>query len=298
MTTSVRAAAFPVILLAALTACGGGGAGGGTRVVPFFSFLGAAPNETVNMPGVSQTGSGTITGVTVDSFSLNPAVDQANSTMRLTYDGNRNLSGISISTPQSSVSFGPGDIACSSFGACSAANATASAVVMDPTDLGWNYQSFGVWQRNLTATTFQAGALSAGAVTPSVALPTGLTNALFTGRADGFFISDTGALFTTRAEMNAITHFGDREIPFSTTSTFLTDPSTLGLPTPAPGLNLTGLWSYGLGTSQFSGDVDAVNGMTGTASGRFYGPAAEEIGGVYSLTGGGATLLGGFGGKR
>jgi hypothetical protein len=298
MPTPVRATAFPVILLAALTACGGGGAGGGTRVVPFISFLGAAPNETLNMPGVSQTGSGTTTGVTVDSFSLNPAVDQANSTLRLTYDGNRNLSGISISTPQSSVSYGPSEIACGTFGACSAANATSSAVVMDPNDLGWNYQSFGVWQRSLAATTFQAGAISAGAVTPSVALPTGLTNALFTGRADGFFISDTGTLFTTRAEMSAITDFGSRNIQFSTTSTVLTDPSTLGLPISVPGLNLTGLWDYSLGTSQFSGDVAAVNGMTGTASGRFYGPAAEEIGGVYSLTGGGATLLGGFGGKR
>jgi hypothetical protein len=63
-------------------------------------------------------------------------------------------------------------------------------------------------------------------------------------------------------------------------------------------LNLTGVWNYNLGTSQFSGDVASVNGMLGSASGRFYGPNAEEIGGIYSLTGSGATLFGGFGGKR
>jgi hypothetical protein len=64
-------------------------------------------------------------------------------------------------------------------------------------------------------------------------------------------------------------------------------------------LDLRGNWNYAPGTSQFSGSVKTVNGdLTGSASGRFYGPTAQEIGGVYGLTGGGATMLGGFGGKR
>jgi hypothetical protein len=38
--------------------------------------------------------------------------------------------------------------------------------------------------------------------------------------------------------------------------------------------------------------------MTGSVSGKFYGPNAEEMGGVYSLGGNGANMMGGFGGKR
>jgi hypothetical protein len=40
--------------------------------------------------------------------------------------------------------------------------------------------------------------------------------------------------------------------------------------------------------------------LTGTATGRFYGPLAEEIGGVYSLNGAGPlqSMGGGFGGKK
>jgi hypothetical protein len=169
---------------------------------------------------------------------------------------------------------------------------------MSPSDLGWNYQTFGVWKKDLTAPGFQAGAISAGAITPSVALPVGITNAVFEGRARGFFINPTGTLFNTDADMSAITNFSSRNIQFSTINTFLADPNTPSLPTPAQELNLTGVWNYNLGTSQFSGDVASVNGMLGRASGRFYGPNAEEIGGIYSLTGGGATLFGGFGGKR
>jgi hypothetical protein len=38
--------------------------------------------------------------------------------------------------------------------------------------------------------------------------------------------------------------------------------------------------------------------MTGNATGNFYGPSAQEIGGTFALTGGGASYLGAFGGKR
>ncbi len=284
MRTRVRAAAFGIILLAGLAACGGGGVAVVIPDVPFLSFIGPTPNEPVVLPGVS--------------FNLGGAVDQADSTLSLTHDADLDLVGLSISTPDSSVSFGASEVACTGSGACTAADATSRALVMSPSDLGWNYQTFGVWKKDLTAPGFQAGAISAGAITPSVALPVGITNAVFEGRARGFFINPTGTLFNTDADMSAITNFSSRNIQFSTINTFLADPNTPSLPTPAQELNLTGVWNYNLGTSQFSGDVASVNGMLGRASGRFYGPNAEEIGGIYSLTGGGATLFGGFGGKR
>jgi hypothetical protein len=297
MSMSFRVAAFPMILMTALSACVGGGGGSGergsvVREVPFTSFSAVGPNETVVMSGVSQTGSGTDS-----AFNLDP-VNETGSTAKLTYDANRNLSGIGISTPRSSVSFGAGETGCTTTGGCAAGNATSQAALVDPAFFGWNYQSFGVWMNHISSTSFQAGALSAGAVTPASALPTGLTDASFTGHASGFYFDAAGNRFATDAQMSAVTDFKNRNIQFSTTGTLLTDTSTFAR-TDRPTLDLTGNWSYAPGTSQFSGAVDTQDGaLTGNASGRFYGPNAQEIGGVYGLTGGGASMLGGFGGKR
>jgi hypothetical protein len=73
-----------------------------------------------------------------------------------------------------------------------------------------------------------------------------------------------------------------------------------GVPTPGPALDLTGTLTYAPGSSQFIGPVTSGNGLSGNANGRFYGPAAQEIGGVYSLTGIDPLMrmLGAFGGRR
>src|SRR5688500_18311908 len=109
MSMPVRVSAFPMILMAALTACGGGGGGGGGVIAPaavssgapaevaFTSFSGIAPNQTVVMSGLSQSQTGS--GTDID-------LDPVGSTAKLTYDADRNLTGISFSTPQSSVAFG------------------------------------------------------------------------------------------------------------------------------------------------------------------------------------------------
>jgi hypothetical protein len=58
--------------------------------------------------------------------------------------------------------------------------------------------------------------------------------------------------------------------------------------------------SYASGSGVFSGAVSNNSGHNGSAIGKFYGPNAEEIGGVISTQGGtaisAATL--GFGAKK
>jgi hypothetical protein len=69
---------------------------------------------------------------------------------------------------------------------------------------------------------------------------------------------------------------------------------------PAPQHNITGTLSYASGSGVFSGAVSNNSGHNGSAIGKFYGPNAEEIGGVISTQGGtaisAATL--GFGAKK
>ena len=68
---------------------------------------------------------------------------------------------------------------------------------------------------------------------------------------------------------------------------------------PAPGLDLTGTLRYAAGTNTFGGDITSANGMSGRADGRFYGPGAEEVGGVFETRGAGTEVYGGaFGGRR
>ena len=56
--------------------------------------------------------------------------------------------------------------------------------------------------------------------------------------------------------------------------------------------------TYAAGTNTFTGNVTAT-GLSGTSTGRFYGPSAQELGGVFSLSGAGMEhYAGGYGAKR
>lgn len=302
MSIPFRISTFPLVLTMALAACGGGGGGGGTVQPDLAALPPSAPSgRTVVVSGVSQTATATHNGP-IDTWSNHPASTNSNITLDL--DGQGFLQGLSINTPQGSVSFGPGEIECNTVGGCTAFNAssvgTSFAALADANALGWNYQTYGVWLKDLSQDSFQAGAISVGEATLASRLPTNLTNAQFAGHASGFYLDGAGNLSTTDANMNALVNFASRTITFSTTGTLLTDRNTLAR-SANPGLDLNGNWSYGAGTSQFSGTVATQNGaLSGNATGRFYGPAAEEIGGVYGLSS--ATdrsrMIGGFGGKR
>ena len=63
---------------------------------------------------------------------------------------------------------------------------------------------------------------------------------------------------------------------------------------------MSGSLSYAAGTNSFSGNVSTSGGMNGTASGRFYGPAATEIGGTFitKAATGVENFGGAFGAKR
>ena len=62
-------------------------------------------------------------------------------------------------------------------------------------------------------------------------------------------------------------------------------------------LNMQGTLTYAAGSNDFSGSVSS-SGLNGNAKGRFYGPAANEAGGTFALTGSGVqAYIGAFGAK-
>lgn len=299
-----------VLSLASLVGCGGGGGGGTNTIVPepigevsFTSFSAIQPNQTVNFSGISQTASGTGTIFDVSSLAIG-GVDTANTTAKAKFDDKELLSAFSITTPQGGVSLdrNAGATFTCEDGICDGFNATSEVVVIDPNATapiatGWNYQTFGVWNKAISSTEFQVGAFSIGSPTPASAVPlTGF--ATFVGLATGFYVANDQTPYVTAARMNADVNFGARSIGFSTSDTVRVDFAT-ATPTLDPGLNLSGTFTYSAGTNQFAGSLTTQNTLlSGSGTGQFYGPSAQELGGVYSLTGSGGSMLGAFGGKR
>jgi hypothetical protein len=145
---------------------------------------------------------------------------------------------------------------------------------------------------------FSALARSSGTATPPTAVPT-TGSATFVGSARGFYITPGGTQAQeTSASMSGQVNFGAREIGFSTSGTILQGVG------PVDQLDISGTLRYSANSNTFTGTVQPrVGGMTGSATGRFYGPQAQELGGVYNLTGPGGPLtpermIGGFGGRR
>jgi C-lobe and N-lobe beta barrels of Tf-binding protein B len=297
-----------VFVLASLAGCHHGGGGGSSTSGPTmgmgnFSFSSVQPGQTVTIEGMSTVVTGTLSAGTVTSTTP-PAVDTAASRAMMTYDSTRTLAAVTAVTPAGSITFNRavGDTFNCNGGVCGLTNVagTASMIIVDPISLpaGFNYQTFGVWDRVTATTAFDAGVFSVGAPTPGSAVPTTGTGN-FVGLANGFFIDSTNHAFFTTANMTASANFASQTIAFSTTNTQtvnLSTPSSIGIAN--PGLNLTGNFSYPAGTNLFVGTVSSANGMNGSATGRFYGPAAQEIGGMYNLNGSAGSMIGSFGGKR
>lgn len=178
---------------------------------------------------------------------------------------------------------------------------------------GYVYQTFGSWiTTNLATGVFSENYFSAGVISVPGSLPAAGT-ASYIGKASGSYVDAvTRELYDTVATMNATANFSARSVAFSTTgSAALSVNAAAGTPHSAnPGLDMSGTLNYAAGSNTFTGAVSTTNGMTGSATGRFYGPgivvptvnqvvgSPPEIGGTFAvMTPGVAAMQGAFGGS-
>ena len=103
--------------------------------------------------------------------------------------------------------------------------------------------------------------------------------------------------------MSVNADFANRTLALSSSGTVTIDNYVTNATTsPAPNLNLTGTLIYAAGTNSFAGTLTPSGGtlLPGTSTGRFYGPGAQELGGVFILkAGSGAETYGGaYGAKQ
>lgn len=171
------------------------------------------------------------------------------------------------------------------------------ALVANPYDSGWNYQSFGVWTRPGTAATEYVRGVSFGAATPGPAIPSS-GYATFTGKLAGMYVSSAGNGSIATSDLGVHVDFGTRSLSLASTGTMAHNGLIW---TPSPGLDVSGTLSYSPGSGVFSGTlVNAAGTMGGTSNGQFYGPAAQELGGEFVLKSPTTveTFVGAYGAKR
>lgn len=289
-----------------LAACGGGGGGGGgssATLAPFTKWSSVTAGNTYSISGDSMQGTYSWNSGTDKVTAVTRGSQQAGATFTETFNSSgiaqsvriQTASGTDISFTRGTDTFGVLLIN-NNINAVVSADGTKYALAPEPLAMGWDYQSFGIWVTGAGTGSGTYGAASVGAATDGANVPT-TGSATYSGYTGGRYVWSDGTYYFTSSNMSAATNFATRSISFATTNTAVT-PNLL-TQTSAPALNMTGTLAYSAGSNQFTGNVTTVSGLTGTATGRFYGPTAQEIGGTFGVTGAGITTYGGaFGGKR
>jgi len=286
-----------------LSACGGGGGGGssstpGNVTTSYLGFSGQS-NWTSNGAGTvtsvgtyNQATSGATYTETVNSSNLVVASSYTSSAG--TTVGFNIANGDTIATVQTGPLTGK---AITSYDP-SVNNVLITAIASAN---GWSYQSYGIWMTGFNSSSGTVGSASVGTLTTGAVIPTS-GSATFTGNTGGMYVKANGTPYFYGADMSANVNFATRSLAFSTTNSGIS-PQLAGTYTATNGLNMTGTLSYAAATNLYSGTVTTAGGggvgvLTGTATGKFYGPSAQEIGGTLAVRNGLEALTSGFGGKR
>jgi hypothetical protein len=287
-----------------LVGCGGGGGGTSATLASFSSWSAVQRSSAITVDGISQSGTYTWNSGTDRITGRTDGASSTGASYTATYDSNGQATNVTLSPAGGSpVSWSrtSGDtfgslIINSNIDAVVSADGSKIALAANPYDYNWDYQSFGVWTTGAGTGSGTFGAMSIGSTTPGSAIPTSGT-ATYSGYTGGRYVNSSGQYWFTSSSMTAAANFGTRSVTFNTTGTQVT-PDLINVSNNTS-LNMSGSLSYAAGTNQITGSVTTTGGLTGSVNGRFYGPAAQEIGGTFSVTGSGLTgYAGAFGGKR
>ena len=303
MSTKIRLLAISTVALV-VSGCGGGGGSSSLTQITFSDVNSVTTPSQVNLEGIStdynyQASDSAVTSVTDNGIDTSASA-------ALTYRSDNTIRIATLNTDNSSITINEdnggqiGNIGSDIvFGYDSAGEDFILAANPLSGNLDWNYQTFGAWETGRGTGSGTAGAISVGSATNGSNIPTS-SSATYTGYYGGVFVDSVGADFISKGSVTATADFTNRSIAFQTsndvyvsplasTPTFISDSSQA----------MSGTLTYSSGTNDFSGTLTDGNNWSGAANGKFYGPAAEEMGGVFSLNGGGVQRHGGaFGAKR
>jgi len=313
-----------------LSACGGGGGSNGTvpptpvpptpTVPPTTSVPPAGISETLQLNGGESTGLSisaryTITNsnLPTEAVTLN-SVSGPNTATVLVSPTSGTITAVTLKTPNAArggagtakwisptdaVTVGSTSVTACAGGDCNTSIRDISLSTKESL-ASYQYLSFGDWFDDSGSTgtvTGSGGLFVLGQPTLPGNIPSNGT-ATYTGNSEGIFIdtanSDAGSF---DAKFSAAANFSARTLAVATTGmTVVTGGGTI---IASSENNYAGTLSYAPGTNQFSGSVaTATSGGSGTATGQFFGPTAQEIGGVIDISGSTTRAIGIFHGKQ
>lgn len=289
---------LPMALSGCLVGSGGDGSGpSGPSAPGFTSFSTMKPSATTRVDGIAHELDYNYDGSTVTTVS---GYQQSYGSIEATVDGARSITGLKVSGPKTTRSWNAYNSQSENQGPLIAgvSNDGSDAVVgILPLDAGYDYQTFGIWQTGRGTGVGTAGAFSVGAQAAGANIPNSGT-ATFRGYSLGSVVDRDGQDYVAGADATLSADFASRTVGFRTDNTVIVEPVSQ-MPDVAPGLDMTGTMAYGGNSNRLIGSASTASGMTGTLEGRFYGPQANEIGGLFMLNDNLGDVYGGsFGAKR
>jgi hypothetical protein len=314
------------LVFSLLSACGGGGSGGGVSSTPAPPINTPPPppppppppTTFTNWQAAPSNGVVRVSGSTVEAPSTNPTgldvagrpniygtygtISAGDLTADITYTSS-SQTGFAVRGGQSSVNFTNSDGSTKTRLAASPsiikyASGTTTLYVADPSVAGYSYMTYGAWG-GATATGRLNNGFHGGSVTPSGSVPT-TGSVTYTGTSVGYY-SDLGGtrISESTGTVTLAADFGSRSLVFRSG---------------AGSQPMFGTLTYNAGSNMFSGRVvsedpifssaERLFGWSGTLSGRFYGPAGQEVAGTFFMTSTfgtcspGCQYVGAFGAKR
>jgi len=262
----------------------------------FSSFNNVAPNQSLLLGAITDDTEATLSFGQVVSGIFNRDID-ANAEVTITISNLGTIEEIALKDVNRELSF---DATGVGFPLDSGAGASLYGIDHDIWE--HDYQTFGYWVTEYTgigAETIEIGVISAGLKTPFASIPTSNT-ALFEGYYVGV-LSDAGTPFEVIGYADLSVNFSSKLVTLDGWGASIYDVDTFEEvidTTLTDSLELLGTLRY-TNSNAYSGDIQNLDGlMTGEATGAFYGPNAEETGGVLRLSNDRIMLTASFGAKR
>lgn len=324
------------VLSSMLGGCGGGGggSGGSPSVTPATTFLPPGTNESLRSPtreerfsafsfsasddetvpttsiSVAEVEEGTTTYITLRPSESNPAqrydlrVESRNPaegvSTNYNYSVGVNVTGSTVTelvaTPHDNIrvtAARQGDLI-----------KTLITNDLSSSRTNLSHQVFGIWANETTTTYAEGGLFSVGVVTGATAVPPS-GQATYTGvfiGMGGTLPDTTSNTYFVSARFSANVDFAARTVVVNTADTqrsqALNSPSSWSA---FPEWNISGTLNIDAGRGTFRGTVETTGStLRGVSVGRFYGPNANELGGLLDLasSNGQTGLTGAYGGVR
>jgi len=279
-----------------LTGCGANAAKETVLPPEFAGFSQIEANTTYSMPAITSAATILFNNGTIDSGEF--LGSDLNASVSAEYDASAEISKVSIKD-KNYTAFEFPTIDNTGTYYIDGTNAQKDSVYFDKASgAGNEYQTYGVWNSEFTgdfAETVVVGVFSTGLRTNFSDIPTALSYD-FLGYYDGY-VTYSGTPFYVVGDLDLAVNFQLKTVTLESYGSDLYNAITgisVGSDTD---LDMIGSLTY-TDSNYFSGNVSS-NLFTGTAEGYFYGPNANEAGGVINADNiRGDAFIASFGAKR